>query len=230
MKVMPYREVPCETGVTYHIFNRSVAKQVIFTQDRDYKRFFDLVDYYRYERPTVRFSEYNRLTVQAKQIYLQRMTSTQKTKITLLAFCYMPNHFHLLIRQEIDDGIAQFVSIVQNGYAKYFNVKTKRHGALFQSMFKAVSIDTDEQLLHVARYIHLNPFTSGLLGSKELLRLYPWSSLGHYLNPNMETVIEKKQLLSYFTDASSLFKYTLDQAAYQRLLHRESHLYHDIGE
>jgi len=222
---MPYRFEPCYTGEIYHIFNRSVGQQSIFLNSSFYTRFCNLMSYYRFEKPPYRFSEYIRLPMQAQLESHNRLTS-QEQLVDILTFCIMPNHFHILLRQKQDDGIRRFATIIQNGYAKYFNTKIKRHGAVFQSMFKAVRIETDEQFLHVARYIHLNPLSAKIISLSDLKR-YPWSSYITYMgHPNAEW-IEQKTLLSYIKTKEALEKYTLDQADYQRLLSVESHLYHD---
>ena len=87
----------------------------------------------------------------------------------------MPNHFHLLIKQNIDRDY-DILSNLQNGYTKYFNTKYSRDGHLFQGPFKAVKIDSEEQLLHVSRYIHLNPYSSGMLNNITDLDNYEWAS------------------------------------------------------
>lgn len=227
--VMPYRYVPCQTSETYHIFNRSVANQIIFINSRDYQRFLDLAEYYRFEHPPVRFSEYNRLSLAAKQHYFEQFAHQHLKLVNILAFCWMPNHFHMLLTQLRNGGIATFVSQIQNGYAKYFNIKTKRFGALFQSMFKAVRIETDEQLVHVARYIHLNPLSAGILHSQNELIQYRWSSFASYASRADMAMLDKTLLMGYYRNAESLQRSTFDQAEYQRFLFLESHLYHDIG-
>lgn len=187
----------------------------------------DLINYYRFEKPSIRFSEYNRLSPQAKKIAFKLLTSGHNQIVSILAFCCMPNHFHLLLKQQRDQGIARFTSQLQNGYAKYFNLKTKRFGALFQSMFKAVRIESDEQLLHVARYIHLNPMTAGMIKTPHELGKYPYDSFGSYLRDEPENLLMKSTILSMFKNVESFRTHTLDQADYQRLLFVESHLYHD---
>lgn len=139
----------------------------------------------------------------------------------------MPNHFHLLLKQNKDFGISRFTAQLQNGYAKYFNIKTKRFGAVFQSMYKAVRIEYNEHFIHVARYIHLNPLTAGIVESSSELATYPYNSYGNYLHDKTDSILDKTTILSMFKDMKSFQSHTLDQAEYQRLLFVESHLYHD---
>jgi len=79
----------------------------------------------------------------------------------------MPDHYHLLIKILIDRKFSKYISDVENSFSRYFNIRFKRKGPLWQSRFKAVRIKTNEQLLHVSRYIHLNPTTANLVKKPE---------------------------------------------------------------
>lgn len=159
---MPYRTTPLVQGEFYHVFNRSIARQPIFTRKDEYQRGLEVLNYYSYQKPPLRFSHYKRLTFKQKADFLAGLESSKKI-VQLLAFCLMPNHVHFLIKEIEDGGISRYMSNFQNSYAKYFNIKNDRTGSLFQTRFKAVRIETDEQLLHVMRYIHLNPLKSTYL-------------------------------------------------------------------
>ncbi len=223
---MPYRFEPCCTGGIYHVFNRSVAQQNVFRNDGDYRRFFNLLSYYRFSNPKYRFSQYNRLPRSAQEEWHTRLIK-QDQLVDILSFCIMPNHFHMLLRQRVDGGIQRYARVLQNGYAKYFNVKTKRFGAVFQAMYKAVLIEKEEQLLHVARYIHLNPLTSCIVSSFSDLERYQWDSFAGYLGTVSMECVEQQTLISLVGTSEKLRTHTIDQADYQRLLFVESHLYHD---
>lgn len=136
----------------------------------------------------------------------------------------MPNHFHFLMKELIEEGIRKFVSNLQNSYAKYFNTKRKRVGSLFQEMFKAVRIETDEQFIHVARYIHLNPYSSLVVKNLEQLKNYPWCSLGNYFNENHFNFLEKDFLISFFKTKETFKNFTFNQADYQKHLEEIKHL------
>lgn len=176
---MPSRKTPLVSGEVYHVFNRSIAKQPIFNSRRDYVRFLEAIDYYQYSENPIRFSHFFRMNKEdkLKQIELLRK---HKKSVAIFAFCIMPNHFHILARQLEDNGIMALVRNIQNSYAKYFNIKYKRTGSLFQEQFKAIDIEDDNQFLHVCRYIHLNPTTSYLLKDFRELEDYPWTSLIDY--------------------------------------------------
>lgn len=112
---------------------------------------------------------------------------------------------------------------LQNSYAKYFNIKNKRQGPLFQSMFKAVRVETDEQFLHLSRYIHLNPYTSYLV-NREQLPSYPWSSYPAYFENKLPEVVNTKAILDLTGNINKYKKFVLDQAEYQKNLNTIKHL------
>ncbi len=224
---MPYRTIPFVTGEIYHVFNRSIARQPVFLNQRDYQRAYQLIDYYRFFKLNLRFSHYNRLPLELRIEYLNRLYSSQPKIIEILAFCLMPNHFHFQIKQLIDGGISMFISNWQNSYAKYKNTKTNRTGSLFQAMFKSARMETDEQLIHVNRYIHLNPLTSYVLNNKRLLASYPWCSFIDYLGKRSTTFISTGIIDNYFSSPKKYVTFTLDRLDYQRELESIKHLVHE---
>ena len=125
----------------------------------------------------------------------------------------MPTHFHLLLKQETDNGIRIFLSNLQNSYARYFNIKHSHSGPLLTPNFKAVHIETDEQLLHVTRYIHLNPYSSSLVKHPQEAVTYPNTHINY-------------SLLLDITDLNQnqYHQLVLDQAHYQRELETIKHL------
>ncbi len=132
----------------------------------------------------------------------------------------MPNHFHLLIKQIKDNGILNSLSAFSNSYSKYFNLKHEQEGPVFQGRFQAVRIITNEQFLHVNRYIHLNPYTSSLIKSTKELLNYPYSSLKEYLNPNQKNICETATILDEFKSSLNYQNFILDNADYQKQLHQ----------
>lgn len=126
-----------------------------------------LLDYYRFEHVPKSFSHYLTLSLADRASYRQSLDKTP-IAIDILAYCLMPNHFHLLAEQNSNHGILKKLSNIANGYAKYFNTKYHRVGSLFQGPFKAVLVETDEQLLHLSRYIHINPVVSGVVATDDL--------------------------------------------------------------
>lgn len=221
---MPHRNQPLVTNETYHVFNRSVGRLPIFLTQKDYKRAMEVISFYIYSKPPIRFSHYNRLPKDSKKDFLENLEKNCKKQIEILAFCLMPNHFHFLLKQIEPNGISNFIRNFQNSYAKYFNTKTQRSGALFQSMFKAVRMESDEQFLHVARYIHLNPATSYLIQNVSELEKYNWSSYPLYLDSQNSEIINKEAVLNFFPSLQKFKEFTLDQADFQRQLDYIKHL------
>lgn len=221
---MTYRNPPLIVEQIYHICNRSIARQPIFLINQDYQRAFDVFIYYSYLNTKLRFSHFKRLPDSQKNEFMDNLRKDSQKRVELLAFCLMPNHVHFLIKEIRNMGISTFMSNFQNSYAKYFNTKTERSGSLFQTMFKAVRIETDEQLIHVARYIHLNPITGFILKDIEELENYPWSSFPIYIGKASLDILNKNLVLGHFSSIKKFINFTKDQIDYQRRLDRIKHL------
>lgn len=177
----------------YHIFNRGVDKRRVFLHDKDYLRFihdlFEFNDVNELPNTTYYFSW---MSGGIKPIYIQKEREPRKLLIEILAFCLMPNHYHLLLRQKTEDGIVKFMRRLNMGYAKFFNEKYERSGALFQGRYKAVPITTEAHFIHLPYYIHANPFDlvtpewrtqklSNVNNAWKHLESYRWSSHRDYL-------------------------------------------------
>lgn len=203
---MAYQQTIFANGQIYHIVNRGVEKRTIFTDKRDYVRFIETIGYYIANNPPSRFSFRNR------PLLVQHHASSPLVEV--LCFCLMPNHFHLLVKQVEDKGITQFLSKLSNSYTKFFNTKRKRIGPLLQGSFKAVRIENDEQLIHVSRYIHLNPLIDYLVKD---LKSYPYSSYPEYLNL-AQGFCKKDYILHHFPKISDYERFVLDQEDYGRTI------------
>ena len=131
----------------------------------------------------------------------------------------MPNHFHLLIKQLKDGGTSEFISKLINSYTKFYNIKFNRVGPLFQGQFKAVLIKSDEQLIYVSRYIHLNPISSFLVKD---LNKYEWSSYKEYIE-GIKGFCQKEEILGFFKDTKSYQKFVLNQIEYAQTLEKIKH-------
>lgn len=171
-------------GGIYHVYNRGHNKQTIFYEAKDYQRYLK------------RLGEY-----------------LEKHEVTTLAYCLMPNHVHLLLRQDGDEPIERFIHRLHTAYTMYFNIKYEKVGAVFQGRFKAKIIDTDEYLLHVSRYIHINPielvyeYAQGPALSVGL-GSYPWSSYGEYVETRSALICDPTIIRNYFSNSSMYGKTT----------------------
>lgn len=221
---MPLRKTVLATGETYHVFNRGVNHQPLFIDKRDYSRALEILSFYRFNKPSLRFSFYNRLPTEEKLNFWKELEEKYQKIVTFFSFCLMPNHFHFLLRQEKENGISKFLANFQNSYTKYINTRHTRTGHLLQGQFKAVRIETDSQFLHVSRYIHLNPYTSYLVKTTNDLKMYHWSSLPQYIDNNEKGICSIKNILSSFPSKEKYFQFILDQKNYQRRLKEIEHL------
>ncbi len=157
------RKVPLVTGEVYHVFSKSIAGFRIFNSDPDYRRMLCGVLFFKIPNPQTTLSWL--LRNGPKRIEENATTLSAGQRVQLIAYCIMQTHFHLLLRQTEDHGISTYMGELQNSYARYFNIKYKRKGHLWESAFCNVHVSSDEQALHVTRYIHLNPVTAYLAGT-----------------------------------------------------------------
>lgn len=223
--LMPYRFTPLVTGQFYHIFNRGIARQPTFLNRRDYQRMVDTLWYYHFRDTKIKFSRYLTLPETQKTSLINTITLS-KNLVSIQAYCLMPNHFHLLLSQETNGGISKFLKKVVDSYTRFFNTKQNRNGAIFQGQFKAVLIESDEQLFHISRYIHLNPYTSYVVSKFENLINYPWSSLCEYLGLK-SGISDPAYILSNFQSKEKYLEFINDQKNYQRTLDQIKHLTHE---
>ncbi|MFC1727763.1 transposase [Patescibacteria group bacterium] len=220
---MPGRKIPLVTDQFYHVFNRGIDHRLTFINKKDYSRALVTLGYYQFVYPPMKLSRYLQLSVKRRKNVLIRKDRKEKKLVAIIAYCLMPNHYHLLVKQLSDGGISRFMSNLQNSYTRFFNVKNERVGPLFLDQFKAVRIETDEQLVHVSRYIHLNPFSSFIVKKIDNLKDYFGSSLSEYLN-NQEGICEKDILLSFYNNLSEMKEFIWNQADYQKRLEGVMHL------
>ncbi len=216
---MPYRVTPFVNDGYYHLFNRGVEKRVIFSNERDYQRFLETLYYYQFSGPKPQFSTRDRFKT-------NDFRNNPKI-IEIICYCLMPNHFHLLIKQLKDRGIQEFMQKVINSYTKYYNTKHTRVGHLFQGAFKAVSVEHEEQLLHVSRYIHLNPYAGGLTNH---LEEYPYSSYPHYIGLSQDKLCESEIVLNLFKRPGEYKEFVAVRGDYARELEQIKHCLLDPGD
>lgn len=209
---MPYRLTPFINDSYYHLFNRGVEKRIIFSNEQDYQRFLKTLFYYQFSGPKPQFSTRDRFKNNAFR--------NNPKIIEIICYCLMPNHFHLLIKQLKDRGIQEFMQKVTNSYTKYYNTKHRRVGHLFQGAFKAVTVEKEEQLLHVSRYIHLNPYAAGITNH---LENYIYSSYPHYIGLSEDKLCESKIVLDLFKNTSEYKEFVTVREDYARELEQIKH-------
>lgn len=173
----------------YHLYNRGLNKQPIFLDSQDYSVFANLFKRYLSSEPVKdsKGREYPNLHDQ----------------ISLLAFCLMPNHFHLLIYQRSDRALSELIQHISTSYGMYFNKKYTRRGPLFENRFRAVHVDGQQYLDHISRYIHLNP-------GKAKYKTWVWSSFGFYLGSQSADWLDTKEILDMFDSKKQYIDFVSD--------------------
>jgi len=209
---MPTRTTQLVNDQIYHIYNRGTEKRRIFENKREYKRFIQTLQYYQLQGPKPKFSNFIK--------YKLFNPNPNKKIVEIISYCLMPNHFHLLLKQLKEGGISEFIRKLSDSYTKYFNIKHDRVGALFQGPFKAVLMEGDEQLIHVSRYVHLNPIASFLVKN---LGDYEWSSFKEYTEKGDSNICNKNEILNFFKSQDEYKKFVLDQISYAQSLELIKH-------
>lgn len=210
---MPRRYTSFLTGNFYHIFNKSVYGQPILQKKNDLNYFLQATKYYLQLNPPIKFS-YFRLNPDKYQ------TDFNKRLVTLISYCFMPNHFHFCLKQEKDGGIQLFMRKLMSSFSHYFQIKYKNKGPLFCGTFKAVPIESDEQLMHLSRYHHLNPVTAGMVDHP---KDYHYSSFNSYMTKESD-MVDTSYVLSNFSSKQQYERFVLDRKDYQKELKKIEHL------
>lgn len=191
-----------------HVLNRGVDKRKIFLDERDYYRFIH--DLFEFNDEDNVFNIYRTKLFDVGRRTIEKKKKQRKLLVDIHAFCLMPNHYHLLVSSRVKKGIPLFMKKLNGGYAKYFNEKYKRNGALFQGKYKRIIVNKDAHFIHLPYYIHLNPldlispewrerklddFTKAI----KFLDSYRWSSHLDYLGKdNFPSITNRKLLLDFF--------------------------------
>lgn len=216
-----HRKIVFRNEYFYHIFNRGIEKRVTFSNRRNYLRMLELLKFYSFKVVPLRYSRFIELPKdKQQQIYLKMVESGKL--VDIISFCLMPNHFHILLKQLHENGIKIFVSNISNSYTKYFNIKNSRQGPLFQGTFKAVLVEDDNQLIHLVRYIHLNPVSASMINLDEL-RLYEWCSHKYYLKSNNDELLNKQPIMNFFKTMEGYQSFISDQVEYAKKLELIKH-------
>lgn len=205
---MPYRIQQFANGEIYHIVVRGIGDNLIFKSVDDYYR--GIFSIYEFDTTVP-------ITIQKRREARRRLKKLGRDRVStvderdklveILAFCFMPNHIHLLLRQLKEGGITKFMMKLGAGFGGYFNRKYGRKGYVFQSRFSAAHIKNNEQLKTVFVYIHTNPIS--LIEAKwkeigikeperviEFLEKYKWSSYPDYIGKkNFPSVTDRKFIL-----------------------------------
>lgn len=206
---MPIKRPPLVTNEVYHVIVRGIEGRRIFDDDTDRYRAVKGLYYFNDDNP-VDWS-FRKISEKRSRKKENKEKDKRRKLVKILAFCLMPNHIHLLLRQVKDGGISKFMRKFGAGYGGYFNRRHGRQGYLFQGRFRAVHIASDEQLKIVFAYIHTNPaalfnasWKKGEIKNPaaviKRIERYKWSSYRDYLGyHNFPKVTEREFLNQIMT-------------------------------
>ena len=195
----------------YHIYNRGVEKRIVFQNTYDYHRFMLLLYFCNSNQPV----DMEKVFREGRAFADMLETEKGKSLVAIGAWCLMPNHFHILIKEISENGITEFMRKVTTGYSMYFNKKYKRTGTLFEGKFKSEHVNNEHFFKYIFSYIHLNPVKlvhgeskwkeSGIKDNKKVenfLKNYSYSSFINYMDSNTkyENILAKKNFPDYFLD------------------------------
>jgi putative transposase len=207
------RNISFETSEFYHIYNRGTEKRLIFLDENDQNRFLNLLFFANSSQAIELRKGRRRAGGEASGTYKDAFDLQKRGEglVDLGAYCLMPNHFHLLVREKTGKGISEFIHKLSTSYSMYFNRRHKRTGALFEGPFKANHVTNDNHLNYLFAYIHLNPVKivepkwpetelTGIEQATEHLTNYPFSSYQDYLNLDRpeQAILNKAAFPDYF--------------------------------
>ena len=156
---MSIRKCEFITGEFYHVYNRGVDKRTVFEDGRDFFKFFEMIELFNQDRSCGSVKEYQ----YPKNLKHGGLASVL---VEIVAFCFLPNHYHLILRQKVDGGISKFMQKIGTGYTMYFNKKNERSGSLFQGKFKAKHVEGRSALEYLSVYVNLNFKVHNLMTNK----------------------------------------------------------------
>lgn len=211
------RKEPLINDCLYHIFTKSIAGYKTFRSAQDYSRMIEMINFYSYEKPPVKFSIYQ--TLEERGEFLRKNFSHKENLVSIVAYCLMPTHIHMVLLQLKDKGISIYMKNLLDSYTRYFNIKNERKGPLWQGRFKSVLIKDDEQMLHLTRYIHLNPTSENIV--KEANE-WPYSSYHEYLGRSEEKLCHFTGYINMDPEDYRIF--VEERRDYQKKLNEIKHL------
>jgi putative transposase len=169
--LMPYRDDVFRRGQYYHLYNRGVGEDIIFFNPGNYEHCLRLLERYH-----------------------------GRYGATVIVYCLMPNHYHLLVRQESAEALSRFMGVLFNAYVQAVNRQQGRRGPLFEGRFRHVWVDREEYLIHLCRYIHLNPVQARLVKTPEL---WQYSNYLDWIGERPGTLADESFIRDHFGSPGS---------------------------
>jgi len=215
----------------YHLYNRGVDRRTVFENDSDHRR-FALLLYLCNGKIPVRFEDLPDWKGSTSEELIEAVFGKKfdEPVVAIGAYCLMPNHFHLLVKEITKGGISTFMHRLSTAYTMYFNLSRRRTGALFQGRFKAEHADKDEYLKYLFSYIHLNPVKliesewkergiKDLRKAEDYLASFPYSSHMDYLGTNRKfsKILNRLAFPDYFPRKGSFSRCINDWLRYKEV-------------
>lgn len=151
---MKHRVKIYRAGGIYHIYNRGIDGRDIFKEERDYEYWEKTMEQYLLP---VKTESPGRFKPDKPSVTSKKKAMNLAGRVELLAYCLMPNHIHLLVRQTEKEGITKFMRRVMTNYVMYYNRRNQRRGQLFENVYRAVMVENADSLGPLTKHIHLNP-------------------------------------------------------------------------
>lgn len=202
------RSVPILKGGYYHIYNRGIKKQIIFHDRPDYVRFMFLMLFFQSPVSIPQCNRYikNYLLTNDYKISEALLSEILQDRVVeLMNFCIMPNHFHATVHSLKDGSVGEYMHKVCNSYAKYYNLKYKNTGHVFQGSYKVKQYFDENDLVYLSAYIHRNP--QELEKWKNRAIEYPWSSYQDYLQSRWADLLIPDEILNRFQSNDEYYNY-----------------------
>jgi putative transposase len=192
-------------GNYYHIYNRGNGKMNIFRDEEDFNFFLfrleeNLFPIQNSGNPEERHLQKMKLQQKYPNRYIR--SDLPENSFEVISYCLMPNHFHLIIKQNSDIPVSKLMLKICTGFSKYFNRKYDSVGSVFQDRFKAVHVGNDDYLLWLSAYIHLNPLKAGLVRN---LNDYQFSSYFDYVGARKSRLCSTDFILSALNDEKGTY-------------------------
>lgn len=212
------RNIKFSFGEFYHIYNRGTEKRQVFLNNKDRDRFVALL-YLCNWKGHFKFRDFMKAN---PADFFDEIDKDDSPLVSIGAYCLMPNHFHLLLKEVVDGGVSRFMHKLATAYTMYFNMRNKRNGVLFQGRFKAEHLDSDTYLKYIFSYIHLNPIKlidknwkeEGIKDfekAKKYLDSYEYSSYADYMDVTRPAtkLLSKSDFPDYFASLAE-FEASID--------------------
>ena len=172
-------------GYYYHLYNRGAHKASLFREHDNYVYVLH----------------------QVKKVIGEQ-------NLTVIAYCLLSNHYHILVRQNGDAAAGLLAQYVFNAYSKAYNTRYEHSGTLFEGPFRAIKVDSQNYLLHLCRYIHANPVRHGIVTE---LEEWPYSNYLEWLGLRTGELLDRDFVRDCFGTAEQYRQFVLDYVTNRRL-------------